>query len=317
MEKLAWEILLSALSIYQCSKAILVVFLAENGHDLDLDQFHSLPICNYENEELALESDTTIVTSQPLFTASIAKARPIPFEPPVITTCLLTKFLNFLGEPSNNNFNARKADRKTATTEITNWQNTMSQKSLLQFFKRPNENSDSLSSNKPVNEDFDDDMMVNEENNEVDQINLSDEETEQRDENSMKNPIALNRQYGLKRIWLKKFPCLKVASFDKKKVYCDFCKSEKVNTILSSSKILPTWRINTFNYHEQKDEDHAKVVAAMKTRPLNAIKTAAKVAQQKDGEAAIDPSLFQAIITRLCESICFTLHVDESTDITE
>uniref|UniRef100_A0A915IN56 DUF4371 domain-containing protein n=1 Tax=Romanomermis culicivorax TaxID=13658 RepID=A0A915IN56_ROMCU len=216
-------------------------------------------------------------------------------------------------------------------------------------------------------------MRVNEENNEVNQINLSDEETEQQDKNSTKNPVALNPQYGFKHIWLKKFLWLKIASFDEKKVYCDFCKSEKVNTIWSLSKILPTWRIDAFNYHEQKDKDHAKAVAAIKTRPLNAIKTAAKVVQQKDGEAviriirkvlfvvqhnqpiststdlhtflrylgetssnsniivnsnksnflmyqflkAIDASLFQAIITRLCESICCTLHVDELKDIME
>uniref|UniRef100_A0A915I4H6 Uncharacterized protein n=1 Tax=Romanomermis culicivorax TaxID=13658 RepID=A0A915I4H6_ROMCU len=56
-------------------------------------------------------------------------------------------------------------------------QNITSQENLLQFFKRLSENSNSLPSNQLVNEDFDDDMTVNEENNEADQINLSDEET--------------------------------------------------------------------------------------------------------------------------------------------
>uniref|UniRef100_A0A915IUH8 Uncharacterized protein n=1 Tax=Romanomermis culicivorax TaxID=13658 RepID=A0A915IUH8_ROMCU len=62
--------------------------------------------------------------------------------------------------------------------------------------------------------------MVNEENNEADQINLSDGETKQRDENSTKNLVALNQQYRFKHFaqWVCQSP-----TGDQSCGYCYLC----------------------------------------------------------------------------------------------
>uniref|UniRef100_A0A915LCB7 Uncharacterized protein n=1 Tax=Romanomermis culicivorax TaxID=13658 RepID=A0A915LCB7_ROMCU len=106
-----------------------------------------------------------------------------------------------------------------------------------------------------------DDETASEKNDSDDQIvvhSSSKGESEVRGKNLKKSPIVLNQQYGLKRMWPKKFPQLNVISIIKRKVCCTFCKSKKSDTIWCLSKILHTCRTDAFNYYEQKDKDHAR-----------------------------------------------------------
>lgn len=101
-----------------------------------------------------------------------------------------------------------------------------------------------------------------------------------------------------------------MVSQTKKEVVCTYCKQEKIDSIWSVGKPFTSWRIDPLKYHDTKDKDHLKAVAAMKNRPQNMIKKAATVAYKRGGESIIKimRNVIYVLQNGLPISFCTKLH---------
>jgi len=90
-----------------------------------------------------------------------------------------------------------------------------------------------------------------------------------------------NKSYLFQQSWLKQFPWLKIIDAQNKMVFCKVCNQEKMKTAWSKEKLLPTWRVDFFKYHETKDRSHVKAVENIKARPKQIIEKASDAARAK------------------------------------